>query len=114
MQASVVVCGQNFSHQVLRRINAAVRTQPQRSRTELARQVCQWLSWRTENGRAKAMSCRVALGRLAERGLIQLPAPRRTVRFSKASFAGTRLHVPSKLESSVQELRGLKLVLVSS
>jgi len=114
MEASVVVCGQDFSHEVLRRINAAVRARPQGSRAELARQVCEWLSWRTEDGRAKAMNCRVALGRLAERGLIQLPAPRRTVRFSPSSFAGTRLHVPSKLESSVEELRGLKLVLVSS
>src|SRR6266545_4730407 len=114
MEASLVVCGQDFSHEVLRRINAAVRARPQGSRAELARQVCEWLSWRTEDGRAKAMNCRVALGRLAERGLIQLPAPRRTVRFSPSSFAGTRLHVPSKLESSVEELRGLKLVLVSS
>jgi hypothetical protein len=114
MEASVVVCGQNFSHDVLRRINATVRERPQGSRAELARQVCEWLSWRTEDGRAKAMNCRVALGRLAERGLIQLPAPRRTVRFSQSSFAGTTLHVPSKLESSVEELRGLKLVLVSS
>src|SRR6266705_3841571 len=114
MEASVVVCGQDFSHEVLRRINAAVRARPQGSRAELARQVCEWLSWRTEDGRAKGMNCRVALRRLAERGLIQLPAPRRTVRFSPSSFAGTRLHVPSKLESSVEELRGLKLVLVSS
>jgi hypothetical protein len=114
MEANVVVCGQNFSHEVLRRINATVRARPQRSRAELARQVCEWLSWRTEDGRAKAINCRVALGRLAERGLIQLPAPRRTVRFTAASFAGTALYVPSKLEISIQELGGLKLVLVSS
>ncbi len=114
MDASVVVCGQLFAPEVLDRINAAAREQPQGSRAELARRVCDWLGWRTENGQRKAVSCRVALGRLAERGLIDLPAPRRRVRFSGSSFARTRLDVPWRLEGSVKELRGLKLVLVSS
>ena len=114
MEASVVVCGQIFAHEVLQRINAAVSEQPQGSRAELARRVCDWLDWRTEGGKAKAMNCRVALGRLAKRGLIDLPAPLRSVRFRGSSFARTRLDVPWRLEGSVQELRGLKLVLVSS
>jgi len=114
MEASVVVCGKIFPHQSLQRINAAVREQPQGSRAELARRVCEWLDWRTANGKHNEMSCRVALGRLAERGLIELPAPRRRVRFSGVSFARTQLSVPSKLEGSVKELRGLKLVVVRS
>ena len=114
MDTSVVACGRVFPPAVLKRINAAAREQPQGSRAELARRVCDWLNWRTENGQRKAVSCRVALGRLAERGLIDLPAPRRRVRFSGVSFARTQLNVPSKLEGSVKELRGLKLVLVSS
>ena len=114
MDGSVVVCGKVFAPEVLGRINAAVRAQPQGSRAELARRVCDWLGWLTENDQRKAVSCRVALGRLAERGLIDLPAPRRRVRFRGASFARTPLNVPAKLEGSVKELRGLKLVLVSS
>jgi len=102
MEASVVVCGKIFPHQSLQRINAAVREQPQGSRAELARRVCEWLDWRTANGKHNEMSCRVALGRLAERGLIELPAPRRRVRFSGVSFARTQLSVPSKLEGSVK------------
>src|SRR3990172_6612503 len=114
MDNSVVVCGQVFPLAILKRINVAVRDQPQWSRAELARRVCKWLDWRTANGKHNEMSCRVALGRLAERGLIDLPAPRRSVRFGGASFAQTQLSVPSRLEGTVQELRGLKLIVVTS
>jgi hypothetical protein len=114
MEASVVVCGQIFAHEVLQRINAAVRAHPQWSRAELARRVCDWLDWRAANGKRKEMSCRVALGRLQQRGVIGLPAPRRKVSFGGHSFSKTRLNVPSRLEGSVKELRGLKLVLVSA
>ena len=114
MNARVVVCGQVFSPEVLQRINGAVRDQPQWSRAELSRRVCDWLDWRAVNGKAKEMSCRVALGRLAERGLISLPAARRSVRFGAQSFSKTRLDVPSSLEGSVKELQKLKLVLVSA
>jgi hypothetical protein len=98
----------------LQRINATVRQQAVASRAELARQVCDWLNWRGQDGQAKTMSCRVALGRLAKRGLIELPAPKRRVRFSGSSFAHTALNVPSSLKGTVEELCGLKLVLVSS
>ena len=114
MDASVVVCGQVFAHEVLQRINAAVRDQAGMSRAELSRRVCDWLNWRQANGKPKEMSCRVALGRLAERGLIGLPAPRRRVSFGGQSFPKTRLNVPTRLEGTVKELGTLKLVLVSA
>jgi hypothetical protein len=114
MDNSVVVCGQVFPRAILKRINVAVRDQPQWSRADLARQVCDWLDWRAANGKDKAVACRLALVRLERRGLISLPAPRRSVRFGAASFAQTQLSVPSRLEGTVQELRGLKLILVTS
>lgn len=114
MNARVVVCGQVFAPEVLQRINATVHQQAEISRAELSRRVCDWLDWRQANGKRKEVSCRVALGRLAERGLIDLPPPCRTVRFGAQSFSKTRLDVASGLEGSVQELGKLKLVLVSS
>jgi len=114
MEASVVMCGQVFAHEVLQRINAAARNHPQWSRAELARRVCDWLDWRAVNGKAKEMSCRVALGRLAERGVIGLPAPRHRVSFSGQSFSKTRLKVPTGLEGTVKDLGKLQLVLVSA
>jgi len=114
MDGSVVVCGRIFPHAVLKRINAAVRDQPEWSRADLARKVCDWLDWRQANGKRKEVNCRVALVRLERRGLIDLPPPRRTVRFSGSSFAATRLNVPSSLEGSVSNLRKLELISVNS
>ena len=114
MDNGVVVCGQVFSHAILKRINVAVRDHPQWTRADLARQVCDWLDWRAANGKDKAVACRVALVRLKRRGLINLPPARRSVRFGGVSFAQTQLSVPSRLEATLQELRGLKLILVTS
>jgi Domain of unknown function (DUF4338)/Transposase DNA-binding/Transposase Tn5 dimerisation domain len=114
MEAAVVVCGQVFAPQLLDRINATVREQPEMTRAELARRVCDWLGWRTAQGRLKAINCRVALGRLAKRGLIELPAARRAVGFRGPSFAQSTENVAARFTGTLQEVRGLKLVLVSS
>src|SRR3989304_3010870 len=113
MDTSVVACGRVFPHAVLKRINAAVRDHPGWSRADLARRVCDWLDWRAANGKRKAVNCRVALVRLQRRGLIDLPPPRRTVRFGGSSFATTRLNVPATLEGPGRKLRKLEFVLVT-
>jgi Domain of unknown function (DUF4338)/Transposase DNA-binding/Transposase Tn5 dimerisation domain/Transposase DDE domain len=114
MDSSAVACGKVFPHAILQRINVAVRDHPEWSRADLARKVCDWLDWRAQSGKRKTVNCRVALVRLQRRGLIDLPPPRRTVRFGGSSFAGTVLHVPANLEGSVKELRKLELILVNS
>jgi hypothetical protein len=114
MDSATVVCGQVVPHAILKRIKAAVRDHPEWSRSDLARQVCRWLNWRAADGKDKALACRVALLRLERRGLIDLPPARRSVRFGARSFAQTQLSVPSKLEGTLKELRGLKLVVVTS
>jgi len=114
MEGSVVVCGQVFTSPVIERIKAAVREQPQWTRAELARQVCDWLDWRAANGKSKEVNCRVALVRLERRGLIGLPAPRCRVSFGGQSFSKTPLNVPTRLEGTVKELGQLKLILVTS
>lgn len=67
------VCGQVFTESMLARINELVESASDLSRSALSRQVCEWLYWRDALGRLKEMSCRVALKRLEERGLIRLP-----------------------------------------
>lgn len=54
-------------------IMAMVQANPSLSRRALSRQVCELMGWRGDNGRLRDMSCRKALSRLAERGLIHLP-----------------------------------------
>ena len=112
MEATVVVCGQVFTPAVLDRINATVGEQPRITRAELARRVCDWLGWRTPQGRLKAINCRVALLRLAERGLIELPPPR--CRVARPKSLAHSENVAARFTGTLQEVRGLKLVRVSS
>jgi hypothetical protein len=114
MDTGSVVCGRLFPHEVFERINATVRDHPECSRADLARRVCDWLDWHAANGKRKEMSCRVALLRLEQRGVIRLPPPRRRVRFGGHSFVKTRLNVPARLQGSAKDLRKLELVLVNA
>jgi Domain of unknown function (DUF4338)/Transposase DNA-binding/Transposase Tn5 dimerisation domain len=72
----MVVCGQSFSPEMLKRIGATLKDEPHVSRRALSRRVCEWLNWRAPNGRLKEMSCRVALAKLARAGMLELPEPR--------------------------------------
>lgn len=69
----MLMCGQEFSAPVLERIMHCVGEEPDLSRRALSRRVCEWLDWRAPNGQLKDMSCRVALGKLDERGWLDLP-----------------------------------------
>ena len=72
----VAVCGRSFSVRDLEVIRRIIADDSAPCRAEIARRVCRDLDWFDEAGRLKAMSCRVALLRLEERGLLRLPAPR--------------------------------------
>jgi hypothetical protein len=68
------VCGQEFSPQLLQRIQQTVDRRPDLSRRALSRQVCAWLNWRSVSGELQQVSCRVALGKLQRGGALHLPA----------------------------------------
>jgi hypothetical protein len=68
------VCGQEFSPQLLQRIQQTVDHEPGLSRRDLSRRVCEWLNWRTVLDQLKQVSCRVALLKLHRRGAVDLPA----------------------------------------
>jgi hypothetical protein len=70
-------CGQHFDTEVIARINAEVATTPELTRTTLSRRLCDWLGWVDGRGQRKEMSARVALAKLAGRGLVRLPAATR-------------------------------------
>ena len=70
------ICGQNFTEDILERIRSQVREVATLTRSALSREVCDWLGWRDAGGRLKEMSCRTALLKLSDRGLIELPAPK--------------------------------------
>jgi hypothetical protein len=71
----MVVCGQEFTPELLERISELLIAQGPLSRRALSRQVCEWLNWRAPDGRLKQMSCRVALCKLARAGALTLAEP---------------------------------------
>jgi hypothetical protein len=69
-------CGRIFTPSEIELISNLIGADPAISRYRLSRAVCERLTWRRPDGGLKDMSCRVALLRMQEHGLIRLPAPR--------------------------------------
>ena len=69
-------CGRDFSAEDLHLIVDLIAQVPGLSRTALSQRVCQQLGWLKPDGGLKEMSCRVAMLRMQEDGLIALPSAR--------------------------------------
>jgi hypothetical protein len=70
-------CGRDFTNKELDQIRFLIKENPQFHRAKLSREVCQMLRWLKPDGKLKDMSCRVAMLRIQEDGLIELPRPLR-------------------------------------
>lgn len=70
-------CGRDFSTTELARIQSLIKHNPQFNRSRLSREVCEMFYWLKPDGKLKDMSCRVAMLRMHEDGLICLPPPTR-------------------------------------
>jgi hypothetical protein len=84
-------CGRDFSEEEMNLMRTLIAEDASRTRAELSRQVCQAIHWLKPDGGLKAMSCRVAMLRMQQDGLIQLPPPRR-------QRPQTRLHISVETE----------------
>lgn len=71
-------CGRDFTNKELDQIRSLIKENPQFHRSKLSREVCQMLQWLKPDGKLKDMSCRVAMLRMQEDGLIELPEPLRS------------------------------------
>jgi len=111
----VRICGQEFSDEICDRIQATIESEPTISRRALSLRVCEWLNWKSPNGKPKEMSCRVALLKLHRGGHLCLPEP--GVRHW-AVVQGERgtLSLPEieSLRCRLKTLGEIKLVLVES
>ena len=112
MESGAVVCGREFSDELLERLNAEVCANPEMSRSELSRRVCDWLGWKGPEGEPKQVSCRVALLRLHRAGRIELPKPQRGVpraREGTPNDAGCT----DPIDCSLADLGGLNVFVVT-
>jgi hypothetical protein len=106
-------CGRDFSEAELTLIRTLIAEDPRRTRADLSRLACQAMHWLKPDGGLKDMSCRVAMLRMQEDGLIQLPPPTRQrpetrIRISVETDPQTPIQAP------VHALPGLQLRLVST
>ena len=68
-------CGRDFSSDEMGTIRRLIAEHPGANRARLSRMVCEVLDWRRPDGGLKDMSCRVAMLRMQDNGLIRLPPP---------------------------------------
>jgi hypothetical protein len=102
-------CGKDFNEDEIHQIRQLIDNNPDFHRAELSRQVCRMLQWRKPDGGLKDMSCRVAMLRMHQDGIISLPPPRR----AKAALRKPQLTSASDWQASiikpVHQLGALKL-----
>ncbi len=113
--SSVRYCGRIFTPtelETIRRIAADTEKHPTRS--AISRAVCRTLGWVKPNGQEKDVSCRVALLRMHETGLICLPpSTRASPRFQRPSFTPATGR-QTRIEGSRRDLGPLRLQLITA
>ena len=108
------VCGHEFTDTMIQTIQEKVNQEPIISRRALSRLVCEWLDWKSPNGKWKEMSARVALKRLEKQGKLTLPAPRHRSIPQRKSGPDPFLEPLPGITGSIADLGETKLVLVTS
>ena len=108
-------CGRPFTTTEVQGIRQLIVDHPAATRARLSRLVCEQLGWRRDNGRLKDMSCRVAMLRMQDDGLLQLPPPRNGNNNGKPYLRRTRLAAPQTplTTTSPKALGELRLQLVT-
>lgn len=98
----------------LTQIRTLIATQPGWSRYRLSRELCQLWDWRTATGQIKDMAARTLLGKLQERGLVELPARRcaspNRMRHKRVVAVS---HSQEAVHASLAELQPLQIVELS-
>lgn len=108
----VTIGERSFTPEILARINQTVQAQPDISRRQLSRRVCEWLGWRNASGRLQEMSCRKRLLALHRSGALQLPALTRTYGFETPRPAPVCPPV-AEVQCTLAELGEVELIRVS-
>jgi hypothetical protein len=110
---SLRYCGRDFSEADLEVVRSLVASLP--TRRAIADALCDALDWRRPDGRPKDMSARVALLRMADDGLVVLPAPRTTNANGRiARHEEAPACLPLELCGPLRDLGEVELVVVTT
>lgn len=108
-------CGREFSETEVGLIRKIIEENPSKSRYKISLLVCEHIDWRKLDDGLKDMSCRVALLRMQEDGLIRLPPPRWGNPTNKTSIGRTSAAEPGfPVDMPVHTMRDLRLELVQT
>ena len=110
----MLVCGQHFTDEIIRKINKTVESEPTISRRALSLRVCRWLNWTSPNGKLKEMSCRVALLKMHRRGVVELPECIAKPSFQPRTERPWSIEPISPVRCDLRELGGVELIRVGS
>lgn len=113
METDTIISGRAIPADALAELVAKVRESADLSRTALSRWFCDRLGWIGENGRRQEVTCRTALQELERRGVIELPASRRTIP-SGRQVPDTTSEAEDRIECSLAGLGELTAVVVTS
>ncbi len=114
MQEPIIVCGREFSAELLMHLRQLTTQQPPPSRNQMARETCGNLAWFSPDGRPALSSAKVALNKLRKRGLLPLPARQaRPANGHRLRRSEHPLPALGPVPSSVERVLGLKLYLLS-
>ena len=103
-------CGRDFSADEIELIQRLIDTNPELRRAPLSRLLCERFGWVRPNRELKDMSCRVALLRMQNDGLIVLPPSSQPRPRGRPHFPPTPATDPQpRLERPVHELAPLTL-----
>lgn len=113
MSDGVQLLGQRISAQLIDRLCQAIAHDPERSRSALARRLCEWLDWRSPSGRLCEVGGRKALIELERRGHLTLPAPRCSIPSAPRRVEAAPVGTHEAMEASLAELGEVTLVPVT-
>lgn len=109
----IVQCGRQFNSEELAQIRETVKTFWRLSRKELAQTVCEHLGWHTATGSNKEDACLKLLERLEDKGIIQLPDKRDSVRRSCKQPVVTNICRPQQqVEGKLSDIGPVRLTVV--
>lgn len=111
----MMICGKEFPSEVINQIENIITNNQHISRTQLSRQVCEIINWRSANGQLKEVSCRVALLRLHRQGMINLPQSyERPCLNRKKNNANKLIPGIEEIACSLSELGKIEIIKIDS
>ena len=109
-----MLCGRVFRPELVQHLSLLLAQQPPPGNNALAREICQHLAWYSPNGRPALSSAKVALRKLARRGLLALPArSSRSQQTHRLRGTGRRLPRLAPVPGRVDHVQDLSLYLIS-